>query len=126
MMMKRLWWLVRVVFGTGIVLVLAGCSGGGYSIYSGYGYPRYGYDLGYHYYHDHDYHEDRYEHRRDVARQRREDRVERTRKMSPEQRQHLSRRLQQTRPQRLERRQIRRANRPVRNMGRPRPAVRRR
>jgi hypothetical protein len=46
--------------------------------------------------------------------------------MSPEQRQHVGNSLRQTRPQRVERRQVRRASRPARNMGRPRMGGRRR
>lgn len=118
--------LFTMVLWAAMVVLLAGCAGGGSSIYSGYGYPRYGYDIGYHHYYDHDYYEDRYEHRRDDIRQRREDRAERIRNMSPEQRQQLANRLGQTRPQRVQQRQVRRASRPIRNMGRPRPAVRRR
>ncbi len=126
MIIKRLSILFALVPVAAMVLLLAGCAGGGYSIYTGYGYPRYGYDVGYYHYYDHDYYADRYEHRRENIRQRREDRVERIRNMSLEQRQQLANRLEQTRSKRVLQRQVRRASRPVRNMGRPRPAVRRR
>jgi hypothetical protein len=113
---------------TGMTVLLSGCSGGGsYSVYSGYGYPYYGHGIGYStVYYDDDYYDNDLDSRRERIEDRRENREERINNMSPEQRQHVGNRLRQTQPQRVERRQVRRVNRPARNMGRPRMGGRRR
>jgi len=109
--------LLTLIFA-GVTALLSGCAGGGgsYSVYGGYGYPHYGYDMGYNSVYN----------RHERVEQRRDNRAERINDMSPAQRRNAQERLQQNRPQRVQRRQNVRANRPARNMGRPRGMGRRR
>lgn len=73
MIMARLFRLFFLLLPVGAIVILSGCTGGGNSVYSGYGYPHYGYDTGYHH---HYYHDDHYD-----------DRVRRTRPQRVQQRQ---------------------------------------
>ena len=101
--------VLTLVFAV-VTALFSGCTGGGgsySSVYGGYGYPRYGHDIGYNSMY--------YSNRRAYG-------AKRVRNMNPQQRQQDQRSLQQTRPQRVERR----ATRPARNMGRPRGGGRRR
>lgn len=124
-MMRHSYKILLTLIFAGVTALLSGCSGGGVSssVYGGYGYPHYGYDMGYNsvYYDDDDF-----DSRHERVGQRRENRAERINDMPPDQRRNAQERLQQTRPQRVQQRQNARANRPARNMGRPRGMGRRR